>query len=230
MNRISRIGIKSAALFFEKALFRLLYAVRWKQKTVQANLDYTQINSITDKELLYRQLIKNLAHHIQEIVFEFDLFKKLPCELNRYPIQVFNTNYVIAPQSEVVLDKMRNGGIFLTAHYGNYEAMGPWLCRLGIPLKASYVPLKPAWLNHIVENKIRSVNKKPYSVNARTPREFLELLNKQNLFCLLMDQDSRIASATSAKFLGRDVHINPLPQFLLKHRPKTPVQNFYSSY
>ena len=222
MKRISRICIKSAAHFFEKALFRLLYAVKWKQKTVQANLDYTQINRITDKELFYRQLIKNLAHHIREIVFEFDLFKKLPHKLNRYPIQLFSTNYVIAPQSEVVLDKMRNGGIFLTAHYGNYEAMGPWLCRLGIPLKASYVPLKPAWLNRIVENKIRSVNKKPYSVNARTPREFLELLDKKNLFCLLMDQDSRIASATSAKFLGCDVHTNPLPKFLLKHRPETP--------
>ena len=70
---------------------------------------------------------------------------------------------------------MREGGIFLTAHYGNYEAIGPWLCRLGIPLKASYIPLKPAWLNRIVENKIRSVDKRNYSVNAKSPREFLSI-------------------------------------------------------
>ena len=118
---------------------------------------------------------------------------------------------------------MRSGGIFLTAHYGNYEAIGPWLCRLGIPLKASYIPLKPSWLNNFVEHRIRSVDGESYAVNARTPRNFLRLLDEGKLFCLLMDQDSRIPSAASGSFLGRRVHVNPLPDFLLKHRPTTPV-------
>ena len=223
MNHISRIIIRITALFFEKALFSLLYVTSWKKDTIQTNLNYTQINVIADKESFYRQLVRNLAHHVSEIIFDFGTFKKLPNELTRYPVRVGGTDYAIAPQSEVVLKKMQKGGIFLTAHYGNYEAMGPWLCRLGIPLKASYIPLKPAWLNRIVENRIRSVNGKPYSINARTPREFLELLDSQNLFCLLMDQDSRIPSATTGNFLGHDVHVNPLPGFLLRHRPNTPV-------
>ena len=133
------------------------------------------------------------------------------------------STYKLYDGCEFVLNKMREGGIFLTAHYGNYEAIGPWLCRLGIPLKASYIPLKPAALNRIVENKIRSVDKRNYSVNAKNPREFLRLLDDKNLFCLLMDQDSRIESAAEATFLGKKVHVNPLPDFLLKHRPGTPV-------
>ena len=118
---------------------------------------------------------------------------------------------------------MRSGGIFLTAHYANYEAMGPWLCRLGIPLVASYIPVKPNWLNNILERKIRAVNGKSYSVDARTPRDFLRILNDGKLFCLLSDQDSRIPSAIDGTFLGRTVNVNPLPDFLLKHRPQTPI-------
>ena len=51
----------------------------------------------------------------------------------------------------------------------------------------------------------------------------MKLIDGGNLFCLLMDQDSRIPSARKGTFLGRMVHINPLPHFLLKHRPETPV-------
>jgi KDO2-lipid IV(A) lauroyltransferase len=122
-----------------------------------------------------------------------------------------------------VLEKMRKGGIFLTAHYGNYEAMGPWLCRLGIPLVASYIPVKPKWLNNILERKIRAVDGRSYSVDARTPRDFMRILNEGKLFCLLSDQDSRIPSALTGTLLGQPVNVNPLPDFLLRHRPQTPV-------
>jgi KDO2-lipid IV(A) lauroyltransferase len=223
MNRFCRTCENLTALLFEKVLSFMLFNAGWKKRTVNANLDYVHVDDITDKEIFYRQLIKNLAHHASDIVFKFGSFKKLPHEIVQCPSQMDGTNYLIAPGSDSVLEKMRSGGIFLTAHYGNYETMGPWLCRLGIPLKASYIPLKPKWLNRIVENKIRAVDGKTYSVHARTPREFLQALKSQNLFCLLMDQDSRIPSAADGNFLGKPVHVNPLPEFLLRHEPGTPV-------
>lgn len=223
MNRFCRTCENLTALLFEKVLSFMLFNAGWKKRTVNANLDYVHVDDITDKEIFYRQLIKNLAHHASDIVFKFGSFKKLPHEIVQYPSQMDGTNYLIAPGSDSVLEKMRSGGIFLTAHYGNYEAMGPWLCRLGIPLKASYIPLKPKWLNRIVENRVRAVDGKTYSVHARTPREFLQALKSQNLFCLLMDQDSRIPSADDGNFLGKPVHVNPLPEFLLRHCPQTPV-------
>ena len=209
---------------FEKIIYRLLLVSGWKYNVVQSNLNFVHSNPtkiIYNKE--YRQIISNLTHHVSDILFDFGSFKKLPHDFSSYPFKQNGITYKLASESEFVLNKMRKGGIFLTAHYGNYEAIGPWLCRLGIPLKASYIPLKPAALNRIVENKIRSVDKRNYSVNARNPREFLRLLDDKNLFCLLMDQDSRIESATTATFLGKQVHVNPLPDFLLKHRPGTPV-------
>ena len=209
---------------FEKIIYRILLVSGWKYNVVQSNLNFVHSNPtkiIYNKE--YRQIISNLTHHVSDILFDFGSFKKLPHDFSSYPFKQNGITYKITSESEFVLNKMREGGIFLTAHYGNYEAIGPWLCRLGIPLKASYIPLKPAALNRIVENRIRSVDKRNYSVNARNPREFLRLLDDKNLFCLLMDQDSRIESATTATFLGKQVHVNPLPDFLLKHRPGTPV-------
>ena len=213
-----------AGYIFEKIIYWLLLISGWKRHVVQSNLNFVHSSShklIYNKE--YKQIISNLTHHVSDIIFDFGSFKKLPHNFNNYPFKQKGITYKLANGSEPVLNKMREGGIFLTAHYGNYEAIGPWLCRLNIPLKASYIPLKPAALNRIVENKIRSVDKRNYSVNAKNPREFLRLLDDKNLFCLLMDQDSRIESATEAIFLGKKVHVNPLPDFLLKHRPGTPV-------
>ena len=209
---------------FEKIIYRLLLVSGWKHDVIQANLNFIHSNPskvIYTKE--YIQIISNLSRHVSEILFDFGSFKRLPQDFSSYPFKQNLITYKLADGSEPVLDKMRKGGIFLTAHYGNYEAIGPWLCRLGIPLKASYIPLKPAALNRIVENRIRSVDKVNYSVNAKSPREFLRLLDEKKLFCLLMDQDSRIESAATSTFLGKQVHVNPLPDFLLRHRPETPV-------
>ena len=208
---------KILAAFFACGAYVVLRLAGWKHKTVLANAKHV-VAPVNYDELLF-----NLTRHVGELLFCFGIFKKLPRDFAAYPCCVDGWTFDIAEGSAPVLEKMRNGGIFLTAHYGNYEAMGPWLCCLGIPLVASYIPVKPKWLNNILERKIRAVNGKSYSVDARTPRDFMRLLNDGKLFCLLADQDSRIPSAIDGTFLGRPANVNPLPDFLLKHRPQTPV-------
>ncbi|WP_290722582.1 lysophospholipid acyltransferase family protein [Fibrobacter sp. UBA2449] len=203
----------------------------WKKGTVYANLRHVDGAEpregsplrISRPGTFYRTLICNLTRHAGEILFRFGSFKKLPRELSAYPCRIDGWNFALAEGSAPVLEKMRAGGIFLTAHFGNYEAIGPWLCRLGIPLVASYIPLRPAWLNRILDKRIRAVDGRPYGVDARTPREFLRLLDSKKLVCLLADQDSRIPSALEGEFMHRPVRNNPLPDFLLRHRPETPV-------
>ena len=203
----------------------------WKRSTVYANLRHVDGAEpregsplrISQPGTFYRTLICNLTRHAGELLFRFGSFKKLPRELSAYPCRIDGWNFALADGSAPVLEKMRAGGIFLTAHFGNYEAIGPWLCRLGIPLVASYIPLRPAWLNRILDKRIRAVDGRPYGVDARTPREFLRLLDSKKLVCLLADQDSRIPSALDGEFLHRPVRNNPLPDFLLRHRPETPV-------
>lgn len=208
---------KILAAVFAWGAYVVLRLAGWKRKTVLANAKHVAM------PVDYNVLLKNLTRHVGELLFRFGTFKKLPRDFAAYPCCVDGWTFDIAEGSAPVLEKMRSGGIFLTAHYGNYEAMGPWLCRLGIPLVASYIPLKPKWLNNILERKIRAVNGRSYSVDARTPRDFIRILNDGNLFCLLSDQDSRIPSALSGTLLGQPVNVNPLPDFLLRHRPQTPV-------
>ena len=197
-----------------------LRCVGWKRATVCANLRHAY--GTCDPEF-YGTLLRNLVRHAGELLFRFPTFKKLPASTSAYPCRIEGWDFALAEGSAPVLEKMRNGGIFLTAHFGNYEAIGPWLCRLGIPLVASYIPVRPAWLNRILDKRIRAVDGRPYGVDARTPREFLRLLDGGKLMCLLADQDSRIPSALDGMFLGRPVRNNPLPDFLLRHRPGTPV-------
>ena len=208
---------KIVAAIFAWGAYVVLRLVGWKRKTVLANAKHVA------KPVNYDELLFNLTRHVGELLFCFKTFKKLPRDFAAYPCCVDGWTFDIAEGSAPVLEKMRNGGIFLTAHYGNYEAMGPWLCCLGIPLVASYIPVKPKWLNNILERKIRAVDGRSYSVDARTPRDFLRILNDGKLFCLLADQDSRIPSALPGTFLGRSANVNPLPDFLLKHRPQTPI-------
>ena len=213
---------KIIAPVFARVAYSVLKLAGWKRGTVLANAKLVA-GAVPLGALNYDTLLKNLTRHASELLFRFGTFKKLPHDFTAYPCCVDGWTFDIAEGSAPVLEKMRKGGIFLTAHYGNYEAMGPWLCRLGIPLVASYIPVKPKWLNNILERKIRAVDGWSYSVDARTPRDFIRILNDGKLFCLLADQDSRIPSALSGTFLGRSANINPLPDFLLKHRPQTPV-------
>ena len=208
---------KIVAAFFARVAYSVFRLAGWKRKTVLANAKHVAM------PVDYNVLLKNLTRHASELLFRFGTFKKLSHDFNAYPCRVDGWDFALDEAAIPVLEKMRSGGIFLTAHYGNYEAMGPWLCRLGIPLVASYIPVKPKWLNNILERKIRSVDGRSYSVDARTPRDFIRILNDGNLFCLLSDQDSRISSALSGTLLGQPVNVNPLPDFLLKHRPQTPV-------
>lgn len=218
---------KIIAPVFARVAYSLLKLVGWKRGTVLANAKHVAgavpSGAVPSETLNYAVLLKNLTRHASELLFRFGTFKKLPHDFTAYPCCVDGWDFDIAEGAAPVLEKMRKGGIFLTAHYGNYEAMGPWLCRLGIPLVASYIPVKPKWLNNILERKIRAVDGRSYSVDARTPRDFMRILNEGKLFCLLSDQDSRIPSALSGTLLGQPVNVNPLPDFLLKHRPQTPV-------
>ena len=208
---------KILAAVFAWGAYVVLQLTGWKRETVLANAKYVA------SPVNYDELLINLTRHVGELLFCFGIFKKLPRDFATYPCCVDGWTFDIAEGSVPVLEKMRKGGIFLTAHYGNYEAMGPWLCRLGIPLVASYIPVKPKWLNNILERRIRAVDGRSYSVDARTPRDFLRILNDGKLFCLLSDQDSRIPSALPGTLLGQPANVNPLPDFLLKHCPQTPV-------
>lgn len=211
-------SILSAFLFF------LLYFFNWKKQVVFANYLYIYSDSsLKQAKSFYKMILKNLSRQAIDFLFYMTPFKNAPNKIESYPFYFRDLKLSIDKSSFDTINKMKAGGLFMTAHYGNYEAIGPWLCKMGIPLKASYARIKPLFLNKILENKVRAANNESYSIFINNPKNILDLIDEGKLFCLIADQDYRKSNPINSTFLGKPVLCNPIPEFILKHRPNTPI-------
>mgnify|MGYP003288549409 FL=1 len=210
-------------ILVSKALKNTLLLLKWKKNIIYKNLHFIFPDFSEQKIFsIYRNLISNISETATEFLFGNLSYKNLPTELKLFPFKNNNIKFSIEDNSLPIIEKMKKGGVFLTAHFGNYEAIGPWLTRLGIPLKASYASIKPKFLDSFVKNKLRAINGNSYATFIKNPKQILKILDEQKLFCLVADQDYRKKNAMSSIFLGKEVCCNPIPNFILKHRPNTP--------
>jgi KDO2-lipid IV(A) lauroyltransferase len=149
---------------------RLLILLRWKRRIIFANLRHCHF---PNPETLYPRII---AHICREFVLVM---------ANRNPFPQH-----ITARAQSLLPELRRGGILLTAHYGNWEWMGPWLRSLGIPLVASYLPLKNPLANRILKFLRNRNGSYTEDFQGRIFR-IRSLLQKGSLFTFLADQDFR---------------------------------------
>ena len=199
-----------------RILFHTLTLLGWKRSTVRANLRHVRATAgiaIAEDEL-YRDLMWNLAREFTLVLF------------NRNP-----GPQAITPRAQALLPELRKGGMLLTAHFGNWEWMGPWLRSIGVPLVASYLPLKNRLANAMMQ-KLRNRNGLyAYDLSAN-PFRLRTLLERGALFTFLADQDHRPARAlgpspesriSTQTFLGKPVSLNPLPDTVVRLFPTLPV-------
>jgi len=136
-------------------------------------------------------------------------------------------NFIVDKNSIQILEEMRCGGIFLTAHYGNHELLGYRLAELNLPLNSASIVQKPLFFNKFLEKK-RSFKGKCFA-EQKSPHEMLKFVDGGGLVALLADQDFRKAcprkfgDKCKSVFLGVNVRCNPLPLFVLEHRKELPV-------
>lgn len=200
------------APLFKVLLFEALKLSGWKKNVLRKNLDDVRPEMTElQKENFRNRLLKNLSSDAVDFLTKGWIYSK------------GDSRFSIDEKSLSVLNKMKQGGLMLTAHFGNYEAIGPWLVRLGIPLMASYARLKPKILDKWIYSRYRSIDNVHYSLFINNPRKILKLLDQGNLFCLIADQDFRKARFVPGTLFGKPVHCNPIPAFILKYRPKTPI-------
>jgi KDO2-lipid IV(A) lauroyltransferase len=126
-----------------------------------------------------------------------------------------------------ILEEMKCGGIFLTAHYGNHELLGFRLAESGLPLNSAVQEQKPKFFDAWLQKK-RTFKGKCFAKKIETGH-LIDFIDRGGLFALLADQDFRkppprtLKEKCESSFLGIKVRCNPLPAFILEHRPKTPV-------
>ncbi|MFA6341279.1 MAG: lysophospholipid acyltransferase family protein [Fibrobacteraceae bacterium] len=205
-------------------LYPILNYSGWKRRVLNANLKLIYpMKSESETKHLRVALLKNLSKDGADFLSGLTAYKTAPKNISAYPNLHAGFKMEIDPSSKQTLEKMRLGGLMLTAHYGNYEGLGAWLCRLEIPLMASYAPIRPSFLNDYLYNHLRQVDGYHYSTFIQNPRHILNSLDQGNLFCLIADQDYRKGRPSKDTFLGQPVCCNPIPAFILKYRPQTPV-------
>jgi len=191
----------------------------WKRFTFSKNLSLTKpfFESAKVGQPKYSDVLKNMLGDAFDFIF-------------RHPTSSFsrkNVSFEIDKNSIPILEEMRFGGIFLTAHYGNHEILGYRLAEQGLPLNAAAQEQKPILLDRWLQRK-RTFKGKCYAKKMET-QKLMEFIEDKGLFALLADQDFRkpvpnsIEKKCKSEFLGLKVRCNPLPAFILEHRPNTPV-------
>jgi KDO2-lipid IV(A) lauroyltransferase len=199
----------------------------WKYSVFAKNLRLTKpfFEKAGAKQPKYDKVAKNLLCDAFDFVFRHPKQGSLP----------------------PILEEMKQGGIFLTAHYGNHELLGFRLAESGLPLNSASQEQKPKFFDAWLQKK-RTFNGKCFAKKI-APEYLIDFIDGGGLFALLADQDFRKPPPLSIKeecestFLGVEVRCNPLPAFILKHRPQTPVfcgylgqikkipsENFYAHY
>jgi KDO2-lipid IV(A) lauroyltransferase len=180
--------------FLRFSIFFILFFSKWKQKVLHANLKLIYpLKSEKEKSFFRKHLLKNLAYDGADFLSGLKVYKKLPKSFDGYPKKINSIEFKIDPASMPVLEK------------------------------ASYAPIRPHFLNEFLYNHLRSVDSYHYSTFISNPRFILRLLDQGKLFCLLADQDYRHSRPIRDHFLEQPVCCNPIPSFILKHRPLTPV-------
>jgi len=166
---------------------------------------------------MYGDVLKNMLKDVFDFVF-------------RHPSNIFfkkNVDFKVDKSSLAVLEEMRFGGIFLTAHYGNHELLGYRLAEQGLPLNGAAQKQRPAFFDKWLQKK-RSFKGKCFAKKMET-QNILEFVEHKGLFAIIADQDFRksvpnsIEKECKNEFLGLKVSCNPLPAFILEHRPNTPI-------
>jgi KDO2-lipid IV(A) lauroyltransferase len=211
----------------------------WKQFVFSKNLRLTKpfFAKAGAEQPRYRDVLKNMRRDIFDFIFRHPPSKSMHFEIDK--------------NSLAILEEMQYGGIFLTAHYGNHELLGYRLAELGLPLNSAAQEQKPAFFDKWLQKK-RTFKGKCFAKKIET-RHLIEFINNGGLFAMLADQDFRkpVKEQCKSEFLGLEVHCNPLPAFILEHRPNTqvfcgylhqirdaqtlflkkiPSQNFYAHY
>jgi len=127
------------------------------------------------------------------------------------------TTAKVSLRTKARLEKMRSGpSLLLTAHFHNWEFLGRELRNHGVDLLAAAKPMRNLWAEHALQMLRKRIGVATASDNV--PRAGLCHLKQGGCFALLWDQHAP-QSETLGNFFGNTVQMNPLPEFLLGHRP-----------
>ncbi|GEM_PF-1710838 len=184
-------------------LISILFLVKWKRSRILTN---ARLCGIAPTPLFFLRFYQSAT---------LDLLMLLHGKYVR-PFQ-------IRTRDESKIQALRSGpGLFLSAHFHNWELMGSWLTtQQGIPLLSAALPLKhPA--SQLGLEWIRKRTRVPV-VSQAISRAALRHLKSGKSFGMLWDQYAPRGEIVATLF-GQSLRMDPLPSFL---RLKTGAPVFF---
>ena len=146
----------------------------------------------------------------------------------RYLVEFFTSHRVQRP--EVILDgyehltdtlRRDRGTILLTAHLGNWELLGMWLHRSGIPLTAIALPHQDPRMDRLFNEQRRRCGVNVIPLGPEAARRSLQTLRQGGLLGLLADREFA-DNGIRVTLCGRDV-IFPRGPATLSLRSRSPA-------
>lgn len=181
-----------------------------KYNTFRQNILLTHWK-IRNPRCLYRKIL----HQILRELFAFFYYRR---RLN-------HSNLQLTSRAASLIPELKKPGLLLTAHFGNYELIGPWLYSLGVPILATWLPLKNPLANKLLQ-KLRDPAQQYTALFPKGLTQIQQAILQGHRFTLVADQDWR-SSAKHRKpqysFLGKKVHCNPIPNMLILKNPQISI-------
>jgi KDO2-lipid IV(A) lauroyltransferase len=167
--------------------------------------------SVEAREQIARASFRNVARCFVELA-KFDAIRE----------QFDDYTSVVGWEHWDELRERGTGAIVVTGHIGNWELLGAYFARKGVPIAAVARRLNDSRLNQLLvdfraSNGVRTIQRESRSAG----RELLRILKARGILALLIDQDMK-AQSVSVPFFGRLAR-TPAAAAVLAARRQIPV-------
>ncbi len=162
--------------------------------------------------IIRTNLIRTGFH--DSLAFRWKLFRHMAQDLLRFLGGFYGQSLSLRPSDALKYkDLQTQGGLLLVGHFHNWELLGSWLRKGGMPLIACAKPLANRHANTLL-NLARKRIQLP-TLTRDWPRGVMKALRAGKVVAFLWDQrPEKGDSGLFSQFLGQSVEMNRLPAFL----------------
>lgn len=149
------------------------------------------------------------------IGFRIRFYLNAALDLLRFLHGQYGSPILTRSRDAAKIERLRTGpSLLLTAHFHNWELMGGWLVRQGVPLLSAARPMVHGYSQRLLVRLRDRLGQRVLFDSA--PRRALRHLQSGGCFGFIWDQ--RVpASKTRAPLFSRTLAMDPLPRFLIRN-------------
>ncbi|MDR0406710.1 MAG: hypothetical protein LBH38_01315 [Holosporales bacterium] len=149
--------------------------------------------SLTERQEITYAMWDNLGR----VVAEYSHLGELSCQKDPSIIKIIGGEYVDAARDDDL------PGLFLAAHYANWEIAALAIIQRGLPLTQIYRAANNSLVNHMIRRAQRYVTRALIPKNRSGAKQLMRAMNQREHMMMMMDQ--RMNNGLAVPFFGQPV-------------------------